>query len=92
MAELAEIQRQSSESRGYIKPMMNFKECRDYISCSPSYLYKMTSKGEIPHYKPHGKKLYFDRAEIDEWLRQGKVRTQAELESMANNYLTNNQR
>lgn len=56
---------------------------------SKSWLYKATCKNEIPYYKPNGKMLYFDRKEIEDWMRQGRVKTNAELEQEAANYIVN---
>jgi regulator of sigma D len=33
---------------------------------------KYTAAKEVPHYKPRGKMLYFNREEIDKWLLQNK--------------------
>ena len=54
---------------------------------SKSHLYKLTCNHQIPHYKPNGKQLYFDRAEIEAWMKQGKVNTIDESEQMAAVYL-----
>jgi excisionase family DNA binding protein len=49
----------------------NWKFCK-YIGVSESLLYKLTAAKEVPHYKPRGKMLYFNREEIDKWLLQNK--------------------
>ena len=54
---------------------------------SKSQLYKLTCNHQIPHYKPNGKQLYFDRAEIEAWMKRGKVNTIDESEQMAAVYL-----
>lgn len=54
------------------KTILNFEEACKYIGVSDSLLYKLTAAKEVPHYKPRGKKLYFKREEIDEWLLQNK--------------------
>ena len=36
-------------------------------------IYKLTCRKKIPHYKPNGKRLYFVKAEIEEWMKQGRV-------------------
>lgn len=46
---------------------------------SKSYLYKLTYSHQIPHYK-NAKIIYFDRAEIEAWMKQNKVETNEELE------------
>lgn len=57
---------------------------------SKSYLYKLTSLGEIPHYKPKGKLLFFKRSEVEEWLLQNRIKSNSELESEAATFLTCN--
>ena len=54
------------------------------MGISKSYLYKLTMRGEIPHYKPMGKMCYFNRYEIEEWLQQNRCATSAELNDRAN--------
>ena len=54
-----------------------------------SYLYKLTSGNLIPHYKPQGKMLYFEKAELEAWLRQNPVKTQAQIEQEAQKYILN---
>lgn len=46
---------------------------------SKSHLYKLTYTRQIPHYK-NAKIIYFDRAEIEAWMKQNKVETNEELE------------
>lgn len=49
------------------KPL-SFKEACTYLGYAPSYLYKLTSTGKIPHYKPTGKLLFFSKADLDDWV------------------------
>ena len=41
------------------KNVLSFEEASRFLSLSKSYLYKLTSAGLIPHYKPQGKLIYF---------------------------------
>lgn len=41
------------------KNVLNFSEACDFTGISPSYMYKLTHNARIPHYKPHGKNVYF---------------------------------
>lgn len=43
------------------------------------HIYKLTHNRVIPYYRPNGKNLYFDRSEIEAWLKQGKVSTLDEM-------------
>lgn len=53
--------------------------------------YSKISRNEVPHYK-RGKKIYFLKSEIDEWLKQGKCKSNAEIEQEAEAYLSNNRK
>ena len=54
---------------------------------SKSHLYKLTCNHQIPHYKPNGKQIYFDRLEIESWMKQNRIATNDEIEQKAANYL-----
>ena len=48
-------------------------EACSYLRLSKSQLYKLTSTGKIPHYKPEGKLIYFEKAELDNWIFRNRV-------------------
>ncbi len=50
-----------------------------------STIYCLCSSREIPHSK-RGKLLYFSRNELNEWLKSGKRKTQAEISIEAGNF------
>lgn len=52
------------------KDMLTSQEAASYIGISLSQLYKLTCALAIPHYKPRGKMVYFDKKELDNWMRQ----------------------
>lgn len=53
--------------------------------------YSKISKGEVPYHK-RGKKVYFLKSEIDNWLKSGKQKSKEEIEQEAENYLSNKKR
>lgn len=69
------------------KKVLNFDEVSEYTGLSKSHLYKLTSAGGIPCYKPTGKKIYFEKSEIDEWLLRNKKLSQDEIDDKAESYL-----
>lgn len=69
------------------KQVLNFNDTCIYLELSQSHLYKLTSTGSIPHYKPNGKKLYFKREELDTWLLRNRNNSIDEIEQEAANYL-----
>jgi excisionase family DNA binding protein len=65
----------------------------EFINYHPDKPKKPTAYGwvairKVPFHKS-GKKLRFLKSEIDEWLKQGKVKTFAEVNVDADNYLKN---
>jgi excisionase family DNA binding protein len=70
------------------KTVLNFDEVAAYTGLSKSHLYKLTSTGGIPCYKPHGKQIYFDKTEIDGWLLQNRKATNDEIDSQAATFIT----
>lgn len=55
------------------KEILTFYEAVEFLGVSKSLLYKMTAKMLLPHYKPRGKMVYFDKKELEEWIREGRI-------------------
>lgn len=71
------------------KTVLNFNEACLYLDISPSHLYKLTSARQIPHFCPQGKKLYFKREELDQWLQRNRQNTVQEIEAMVDKDIAN---
>ena len=69
--------------------LMTTTEAARYLGLKPSYLYKMMMRRAIPYYKPNGKLCFFSKADLDAWLTNIRVRSQAEIDSDAARYLAN---
>ena len=69
------------------KNVLSFEEASRFLNLSKSYLYKLTLAGVIPHYKPQGKMIYFEKTALEEWLRQNPVKTQEQIAQEAQRYL-----
>jgi len=68
------------------KQVLNFQEAVAYTGFSASYLYKLTAGRLIPHSKPSGKLVFFDRAELEAWLMSNRVATANEIGDQAAAY------
>lgn len=68
------------------KEVLTTDEAAKYMGIKISYLYKLTMRGEIPHYKPNGKLCYFKRIELEQWLTANPIATSAEIADQANSY------
>jgi excisionase family DNA binding protein len=74
------------------KNVLTFNEAAEFTGLSKSTLYKLTSTGGIPCYAPGGKKLYFNRVELEHWLLRNKKDTGSNIEKEASRYVTLNQK
>lgn len=61
-------------------------EAAKYVYMAKSTLYKMTAGRNIPHFK-RGRKVYFRKSELDEWLTKNKITTMEEIDQRANDYI-----
>ena len=55
------------------KEMLTTTEVAEYLGVSQSQIYKLTMNMEIPHYKPQGKTIYFDKKELLKWMRNNHI-------------------
>lgn len=80
LSELAQIKAYSLLGA---KNVLNFDDVVLLTGLSKSHLYKLTCTRQIPHYKPNGKQVYFDRTEVENWMKQNRVTPQLEAEQAA---------
>lgn len=68
------------------KEVLTSDEAAKYMGISKSYLYKLTMRQQIPHYKPMGKMCYFNRLELEQWLQNNRIATDSEIGQKAQAY------
>lgn len=75
------------------KNVLTLEDVALLTGLSKSHLYKLTCTHQIPFYRPNGKQIYFDRGEVENWMKQNRVSTQQEIEQRAASYVvTGNQK
>ena len=74
------------EATSQTKPL-TLMEAAKFLDLSRSHLYKLTSERNIPHFKPNGKKIYFDKSELVQCLMRKPTRTLEETEEKAASYI-----
>lgn len=74
------------------KEVLTFDEACEYTGISRSYLYKLTAAREIPHSKPNGKMIFFEKTKLNTWLLQNGRKSKSEIETEALNYTFRNKR
>jgi len=71
-----------------VKKVLTMNDCSLLTGLSKSHIYKLVMNKKIPYWKSDGGKMtYFDKQEIETWLLQHRVKTIAEIESEAENYV-----
>jgi len=80
LTEIRELKKLIYEQNMLQKEVLNFNEAAVYLEVSHSHLYKLTSTGTIPAYKPNGKKLYFNREELNRWLLSNRQASISDIE------------
>jgi excisionase family DNA binding protein len=87
LKKLESIEKMLKEQNMLKKEVLNFTDACEYLEFSASHLYKLTSSSVIPHYKPNGKKIYFNRTELDTWLLSNRTSSNDELDQKAADYM-----
>ena len=80
MTELEAIKRYSLLAA---KQVLTIEDVALLTGLSKSHIYKLTCKKSIPHFKQNRKQLYFDKSEVEAWMKQNRVTTQTEAEQQA---------
>lgn len=57
---------------------LSISEASEFLNLAKQTLYGFTSKNEIPFLKK-GKKLYFRKSDLEEWLQEGKKKSRSEI-------------
>jgi excisionase family DNA binding protein len=71
--------------------LLSIKEAADFLNLSVPTIYSKVSKNEMPHMK-RGKRLYFTREELLDYIKGGRKKTNSEIESEALQSLVRKQR
>ena len=67
--------------------ILSVDEAAKFLNVTSSTIYKHTFRREIPHVKK-GKRLYFVKSELVDWVKSGRVKTSYEIEQEAMSYIT----
>jgi predicted DNA-binding transcriptional regulator AlpA len=71
-----------------IEVPINIKGVSILTELSVPTLYSYAQRNKIPYYKK-GNRLKFFKSEIIDWIKEGKVKSFAEIEANASTYLSN---
>ncbi len=71
--------------------LLSVQEAAQFLNLTVPTIYSKVSKGELPVMK-RSKRLYFSSTELMEYLKEGRKKSNAEIEQEAEAYLSNNRK
>jgi len=80
------LSEQTSNTSESVNDILSVEQAGKFLNLAKQTLYGFTSKNEIPFFK-RGKKLYFRKSELEQWLTQGKQKTVIEIQKDAKDYI-----
>jgi len=85
------IEKQEQAPTDQPEQLLTIQQAAEFLSLTVPTIYSKVSKGELPVMK-RGKRLYFSRAELLEYVKAGRKKSNAEIEQEAKAYLLNNKK
>lgn len=83
---LLDLKHASTESPTDLNQLLTIQQTGELIKLSVPTIYGYVSRNAIPFSK-RGKRLYFSKAEILDWIKEGKKKTHSEIAAEAHTYL-----
>ena len=80
------LSEQTPKANEPVNDILSVEQAGAFLNLAKQTLYGFTSKNEIPFFKK-GKKLYFRKSELEQWLTQGKQKTLKEIQKEAKDYI-----
>ena len=71
--------------------LLTIQEAAKFLNLTVPTIYSKVSKGELPVMK-RSKRLYFSSTELMEYLKEGRKKSNTEIEAEAEAYLSNNRK
>ena len=71
--------------------LLNVQEAAQFLNLTVPTIYSKVSKAELPYMK-RGKRLYFSSTELMDYLRDGRKKSNAEIQHEVESYLSNNKK
>lgn len=86
-----ELQPTKVEPTEQPEQLLTVQEAAQFLNLTVPTIYSKVSKGELPVMK-RSKRLYFSSTELMEYLKEGRKKSNAEIEQEAEAYLSNNRK
>ena len=85
------VEQQKNSINEQQEQLLTIQEAADFLKLTVPTMYSKVSKGELPVMK-RSKRLYFSSTELMAYLKEGRKKSNAEIEQEAEAYLSNNKK
>jgi len=82
-----EANKQSEHSTEQADQLLTIDEAGELLHLKKPTLYSKVSKGELPGVCKQGKRLYFSKESLIDWIKSSQRKSNAEIEAEAESYL-----
>lgn len=83
---IEQLLREGNKSASPVDELLSIAQAAKFLNLSVPTLYGKVSRKEIPVNK-QGKRLYFYKAELAEWIKAGRKKTALEIRQEAEQYI-----
>lgn len=77
---------QQAEPQPEANQLLTIQQAAEFLNLSVQTVYGLVSKAEVPVNK-RGKRLYFSKQELTEWVKAGRKKTNSEVRAEAQTYI-----
>lgn len=85
------VEKQEQPPTKQTEQLLTVQEAAQFLNLTVPTIYSKVSKNELPVMK-RSKRLYFSSTELMEYLKEGRKKSNAEIEQEAEAYLSNNKK
>jgi excisionase family DNA binding protein len=66
-----------------MKEYLSTEELCKYLDVSKAYVYMLSHKNELPKYCPSGKRIWFKKSDVDNFINKGRISSNDEIQEDA---------
>src|SRR5574344_438860 len=89
IANILEAVKTGQPATNHSEELLTIDEIAELLHLAKATVYTKVSKNELPGVCKNGKRLYFDRQIIIDWIKQGRKKSNAEIKQGYKAYLLN---
>lgn len=74
------------------KDILSVEDAAKVLGVSKAHIYRLTQNRELPYFCPAGKKYYFRREDLTNYLTRNRTASTIEIEAQANKFINRKRR